>query len=162
MCPEGRDTGFPGGSDGKESACNARDPGSIPELGIFPGEWNGYPTHSSILAWRTVMGRRAWRATAHMQKVGHNWNDLASMHPLSDVQAGLLRQQNQISNCQHTLDHQKKKKEFKKNIYFCFIDYAKTFDCVDHNKLWKILQELEIPDHNMTPEKSVCRSRSNS
>ena len=40
-----------------------------------------------------------------------------------------------------------KAREFKKNIYFCFIDYAKAFDCVDHNKLWKILQEMEIPDH---------------
>ena len=40
-----------------------------------------------------------------------------------------------------------KKEEFKKNIYFCFIDYAKTLDCVDHNKLWKILQEMGIPDY---------------
>ena len=40
-----------------------------------------------------------------------------------------------------------KKREFQKNIYFCFIDYAKVFDCVDHNKLWKILKEMEIPDH---------------
>ena len=40
-----------------------------------------------------------------------------------------------------------KKQEFQKNIYFCFIDYAKAFDCVDHNKLWKILQEMGIPDH---------------
>ena len=40
-----------------------------------------------------------------------------------------------------------KKKEFQKNIYFYLIDYVKTFDCVDHNKLWKILQEMEIPDH---------------
>ena len=40
-----------------------------------------------------------------------------------------------------------KKQEFQKNIYFCFIDYTKAFDCVDHNKLWKILQEMEIPDH---------------
>ena len=40
-----------------------------------------------------------------------------------------------------------KKQEFQKNIYFCFIDYAKPFDCVDHSKLWKILQELGIPDH---------------
>ena len=40
-----------------------------------------------------------------------------------------------------------KKQEFQKNIYFCFIDYAKTFDCVDHNKLWKILKEMGIPDH---------------
>ena len=41
----------------------------------------------------------------------------------------------------------KKGKEFQKNIYFCFIDYAKAFDCVDHNKLWKVLQEMGIPDH---------------
>ena len=40
-----------------------------------------------------------------------------------------------------------KKQEFQKNIYFCFIDYAKAFDCVDHNKLWIILKEMEIPDH---------------
>ena len=40
-----------------------------------------------------------------------------------------------------------KKQEFKKNIYFCFIDYTKAFDCVDHNKLWKILKEMGIPDH---------------
>ena len=40
-----------------------------------------------------------------------------------------------------------KKPEFQKNIYFCFIDYAKAFDCVDHNKLWKILKEMGIPDH---------------
>ena len=40
-----------------------------------------------------------------------------------------------------------KKQEFQKNIYFCFIDYAKAFDCVNHNKLWKILQEMGIPDH---------------
>ena len=41
----------------------------------------------------------------------------------------------------------KKQERFRKNIYFCFIDYAKAFDCVDHNKLWKILKEMEIPDH---------------
>ena len=41
----------------------------------------------------------------------------------------------------------KKAKEFQKNIYFCFIDYTKAFDCVDHNKLWKILKEMGIPDH---------------
>ena len=41
----------------------------------------------------------------------------------------------------------KRVREFQKNIYFCFIDYAKAFDCVDHNKLWKILKEMEIPDH---------------
>ena len=40
-----------------------------------------------------------------------------------------------------------KKQEFQKNIYFCFLDYAKAFDCVDHNKLWKILKEMGIPEH---------------
>ena len=56
-----------------------------------------------------------------------------------------------------------KAREFQKNIYFCFIDYAKAFDCVEHNKLWKILQEIRIPDFlHLSPEKSVCRSKSNS
>ena len=41
----------------------------------------------------------------------------------------------------------KKARDFQKNFYFCFIDYAKAFDCVDHNKLWKILREMGIPDH---------------
>ena len=44
-----------------------------------------------------------------------------------------------------------KKQEFQKNIYFCFIDYAETFDCVDHNKLWNILQEMGVPDHLTCP-----------
>ena len=69
-------------------------------------------------------------------------------------------QRNQRSNCQHPLDH--RKREFQKNIYFCFTDYAKDFDCVNHNKLWKILQEIGTPDHLPAFEKSVCRSGSNS
>ena len=55
-------------------------------------------------------------------------------------------QRNQRSNCQHLLYHDKAR-EFQKNIYFCFIDYGKAFDCVDHNKLWKILKDIGIPDH---------------
>ena len=54
-----------------------------------------------------------------------------------------------------------KAREFQKNIYFCFIDYANAFDCVDHNKLWKILQEVVRPP-DLLLEKSVCRSRSHS
>ena len=50
------------------------------------------------------------------------------------------------SSCQHPLIIEKAR-EFQKNIYFCFIDYAKGFDCVDHNKLWKILKQMEIQDH---------------
>ena len=49
-----------------------------------------------------------------------------------------------------------KAKEFQKNIYFCFIDYAKDFDCVDHNKLWKILKEMGIPDHLTCLLRNLC------
>ena len=56
-----------------------------------------------------------------------------------------------------------KAREFQKNIYFCFIDYAKPFNCVDHNKLWKTVQEMGIVRPPELPlEKSVCRSESNS
>ena len=66
---------------------------------------------------------------------------------IPDVQAGFRkgrRTRDQIANICWIME---KAKEFKKNIYFCFIDYAKAFDCVDHNKLWKILKETGIPDH---------------
>ena len=66
---------------------------------------------------------------------------------LPDVQAGFRkgrRTRDQIANIHWIIE---KPKEFQKNIYFCFIDYAKAFDCVDHNKLWKILKEMGIPDH---------------
>ena len=68
-------------------------------------------------------------------------------HELSDVQAGFIKgrgTRHQIANIRWII---KKAREFQKNIYFCFIDYAKAFDCVDHNKLWKILKEIGIPDH---------------
>ena len=54
-----------------------------------------------------------------------------------------------------------KAREFQKNIYFCFIDYAKAFDCVDHNKLSKILKDGNTRSPDLPPEKSVCRLRSN-
>ena len=56
-------------------------------------------------------------------------------------------ERHQRSNCQHPLDHRKSKRVPEKNIYFCFIDYAKAFDYINHNKLWKILKEMGIPDH---------------
>ena len=73
----------------------------------------------------------------------------------------LEKVENQRSNCQHLLDHWKAR-EYQKNTYFCFIDYAKAFDCVDHNKLWKILKDVNTRWPYLPPEKSVCRSRSNS
>ena len=66
---------------------------------------------------------------------------------LPDVQAGFGKgrgTRDQIANIHWIME---KAREFQKNIYFCFIDYAKAFDCVDHSKLWKILKEMGIPDH---------------
>ena len=66
---------------------------------------------------------------------------------LPDVQDGFRKgrgTRDQIANIHWIME---KAREFQKNIYFCFIDYAKTFDCVDHNQLWKILKEMGIPDH---------------
>ena len=68
-------------------------------------------------------------------------------HELPDVQAGFRKDRgikDQIVNIRWII---KKAREFQKNICFCFIDYARAFDCVDHNKLWKILKEMGIPDH---------------
>ena len=68
-------------------------------------------------------------------------------HEVPDVQAGFRKGggiRDQVANIHCIIE---KAREFQKNISFCFIDYAKTFDCVDHNKLWKILKEMGIPDH---------------
>ena len=66
---------------------------------------------------------------------------------LPDVQAGFSkgrRTRDQIANIRWIID---KARDFQKNICFCFIDYVKAFECVDHNKLWKVLKEMGIPDH---------------
>ena len=76
---------------------------------------------------------------ARLQQYG-NWE-------LPDVQVGFRKcrgTRDQIPNICWIIE---KAREFQKNIYFCFIDYMKAFDCVDHNKLWKILKEMGIPDH---------------
>ena len=68
-------------------------------------------------------------------------------YELPDIQAGFRKgrgTRDQIANIRWIIE---KAREFQKNIYFCFIDYAKAFDCVDHNKLWKILKVMRIPDH---------------
>ena len=68
-------------------------------------------------------------------------------HELPDVQAGFRKgrgTRDPIANICRVIE---KEREFQKNIYFCLIDYAKAFDCVDHNKLWKILQKMGIPDY---------------
>ena len=66
---------------------------------------------------------------------------------LPDVQGGFRKGRGTRDQIANILWIIKKAREFQKNIYFCFIDYAKVFDCVDHNKLWTILKEMGIPDH---------------
>ena len=66
---------------------------------------------------------------------------------LQDVQAGFRKSRETRGQIAYTHWITEKAREFQKKIYFCFIDYTKAFDCVDHNKLWKILQEMGIPGH---------------
>ena len=66
---------------------------------------------------------------------------------IPDIQAGFRKGRGTRDQIANILWITEKAREFQKNIYFCFIDYAKAFDCVDHNKLWKILREMGIPDH---------------
>ena len=75
---------------------------------------------------------------------------------LPDVQAGFRKgrgPRDQIANIHWIME---KARGYQKNIYFCFIDYAKAFDCVDHNKLWKILKEMGIPDHLTCLLRNLC------
>ena len=80
-------------------------------------------------------------------------------HELPDVQAGFRKGRDQTANIHWIIE---KTSEFQKNIYFCFIDYAKAFDCVDHNKLENSERDGNTRPPDLPPEKSVCRSRSNS
>ena len=66
---------------------------------------------------------------------------------LPDVQAGFWKGRGTRDQIANICSIMEKAREFQKNIYFCFIDYAKASDCVDHNKLWKILKEIRIPNH---------------
>ena len=95
-----------------------------------------------------------------MLKILQNRFQQYTNHELPDVQAGFIKDRgtkDQIANICWIIE---KAREFQKNIYFCFIDYAKTIDCVDYKKLCKILKEMGIPDQ--LTEKSAFRSRSNS
>ena len=99
-------------------------------------EWSNYRTIALIS-----------HASKVMLKILHVRLQQYVNHELPDVQAGFRKgrgTRDQIANIRWII---KKSTEFQKNIYFRFIDYAKAFDCVDHNKLWKILQEMGIPAH---------------
>ena len=107
-------------------------------------------THSSILAWRILMNRGAWWATVH--RVTKSWTrlklDSTVCEPRTPRCSSWIwkgrRTRDQIANIYWIIE---KAREFQKNIYFCFTNYSKAFDCVYHSKLWKILKEIGIPDH---------------
>ena len=83
-------------------------------------------------------------------------------HETADVQGGFRKgrgTRDQIANIHWIIE---KAKEFQKNIYFCFIDYVKAFDCVDHNKLGNSERDRNTRPHDLSLDKSVCRPRSNS
>ena len=124
-------------------------------------------THSSTLAWRIPWTEEPGRLQSMGSlRVGHDWVTSLSLsqaskvmlkilqarlqqymnRELPDVQGGFRRgrgTRDQIPNIRWIIE---KAREFQKNIYFCFTDYVKAFDCVDHNKLWTILKEMGIPD----------------
>ena len=83
-------------------------------------------------------------------------------HELPDVQAGLEKAEKPEIKLPKSTGSWKKQESSRKNIYFCFSDYVTAFDCVDHNKLWKIMKEMGIPDHLTCLLRNLCRSGSNS
>ena len=126
-------------------------------------------THSSVLAWRIPgTGEPGGLLSMGSHRVGHDWRDFeaAAAHDgkvmlkilqirslqyvnweLPDVQAGFRKARgtrDQIASICWIIE---KPREFQKNMYFCFIDYTKAFDCVDRKKLWKILKDMETPYH---------------
>jgi len=91
-----------------------------------------------------------------MLKILHARLQLFMNQELPDLQAGFRKgrgTRDQTANIHWTTD---KAREFQKNIYFCFTDYAKTFDCMDHNKLWKILKAIGIPDYLTCLLRNLC------
>ena len=77
-------------------------------------------------------------------------------HELPDIQAGLRKGRGTRDQTANTCWIIEKAREFQKNIYFCFLDYSKAFGCVDHNKLWKILKEMGIPDNLTYLLRNLC------
>ena len=80
-------------------------------------------------------------------------------HELPEVQAGFIQGRGTRDKIANIFGIIRKAREFQESIYLCFIDYAKAFDCVNHNKLWKILKEMGIPDHLTCLLRNLCASQ---
>ena len=95
-------------------------------------------------------------ASKVMLKILQSWLQQYVNHELPDVQAGFRKgrgTRDKIANTRWIIEIAR---DFQQSIYFCFIDYAKAFDCVDHNKLWKILKEMGLPDLLICLLKNLC------
>ena len=102
-------------------------------------------THSSVLAWRIPgTGEPGGLPSMRSHRVGHNWSDLAA-----------AAEEEPEIKLPTSIASSKKQDSSRKNIYFCSIDYTKSFDCVDQNKLRKILQGMGIPDHLTCPLRNL-------
>ena len=112
-----------------------------------PQDWKG---QFSFQSQRKAMPRmfklphNCTHLTGQQSNAQHFPNQASTVHEPKISRCSIWIQKRQIANIQWIIE---KAREFQKNIYFCFIDYTKAFDCVDHNKLWKILKEMGIPDH---------------
>ena len=120
--------------------------------------WSGYsldkillsfvPLHKDILYSKAKFACYSrYFLTSYFLQNHQAWRQQFVNHELPDVQAGFRKgrgTRDQTANIHWIIE---KAREFQENIYFCFIDYAKAFDCVDHSKLWKLLKEMGIPDH---------------
>ena len=116
--------------------------------GIFPTQ----VSNPGLLHCKWILYQLSHRGSPHARKVMLKILQARLQqyvnHELPDIQAAFRKSEEpEIKLPTSILWIIKKAREFQKNIYFCFIDYAKAFDCVDHNKLWKILKEMGIPDH---------------
>ena len=104
--------------------------------------------HSSEESWSSCISNRAnFKARKIVRREKRASLQQYMNRELPDTQAGLRKgkgTRDQIANIRWIIE---KAREFQKNIYICFIDYDKAFDCVDHNKLWEILKEMGMPDH---------------
>ena len=94
--------------------------------------------------------------TCQQSNAQNSPSQASTVRELSDVQTDLGKAEEPEIKLPTSAGSWKKQENSRKNIYFCYIDYAKTFDCVDHNKLWRILQDMGIPDHLTCLLRNLC------
>ena len=125
---------------GKLSSCHRTGKGQF----SFQSQRKAMPKNAQTTYWTTAIISHSSKV---ILKIPQARFQQYMNHELPEVQAGFREGRGTINQFPNICCIILKAREFQKNIYFSFIDYAKAFDCVDHNKLWKILKETKIPDH---------------